>query len=191
MVVAHWQNMFRYCQDIWGPMAAPAVVVFMGGALWKGARERGALACLWLSILTVPLTFAKQILADKGIHFLPATLENSLVFAGVIFLVSIVLMAELSRARLTGLGVLRIIGWSIAILLVGWKSPSCTALLVLASVQLALAAFCCRAVAPAPAMWDSSMLGLPPGEKMPWYASLGLWWSGCGLSFVAIYYYFW
>lgn len=198
MVVAHWQNMFRYCQDIWAPMAAPAVVVFLGGALWKGAKERGAVACLWLSILTVPLTFAKQILLDAkspahpdGIHFLPATLENALVFAGVIFLVSIVLLVELSRDRVAGSGILRIVAWSAAFFAIGWQSPSLTALLVLEAVQLGLAAFCCRAVTPAPNMWDRSMVRLPTGESMPWYANLWLWWSACGLSFIAIYYYFW
>ena len=80
-VVMHWENIFRYCQDLWAPMAAPVVTVFLAGALWRGASLRGAVGCLGLAILTVPLTFAKQILADRGVHFLPPGLENSLVLS--------------------------------------------------------------------------------------------------------------
>jgi solute:Na+ symporter, SSS family len=198
MVVVHWANMFRYCQDIWAPMAAPAVVVFMGGALWKGARERGAIACLWLSILTVPLTFARQLLADHrtmahpdGIHFMPTTLENALVFAGAIFLVSIVVLIELSREKVNELGLARMLVLCVLIFVVAWKSPGTTALLVLAAVVLGLAAFCVRNRLPVANMWDRSMLGLPQGETERWYTSLWLWWSLCGISFVAIYVYFW
>jgi solute:Na+ symporter, SSS family len=198
MAVTKWENMFRYCQDIWAPMAAPAVVVFMGGALWKGARQRAAVACLWLSILTVPVTFAKQILLDwktpafpTGIHFLPMTLENSMVFAGAIFLASIVILAELSRERLSGIGVVRMIALCAAIFLVGWRSPETTALLVLAAVLLGIAVFCVRNRVPSPNLWDRSMLGLPQGEVVPWYRRLWLWWSLCGVGFVAIYVYFW
>src|ERR1043166_5293122 len=43
-IVMRWQNIFRYAQDIWAPMAAPVVVVFLAGALWRRANERGALA---------------------------------------------------------------------------------------------------------------------------------------------------
>lgn len=198
MVVAKWDNMFRYCQDIWAPMAAPAVVVFMGGALWKGARQRGAVACLWLSILTVPVTFAKQILLDwktaafpDGIHFLPATLENSMVLAGVIFLASVVLLVEASRERIGMPGALRMILLWAAVFLVGWLSPQATALLVLAVVVLGIVIFCLRNRVPVPNMWDRSMLDLPKGETQRWYASLWLWWSVCGFCFVAIYWYFW
>jgi len=102
--VMKWQNLFRYCQDIWAPMAAPAVVVFLGGALWRGATQRGAVVCLWLAILTVPLTFTKAFLADAGTHFLPPNLENSLVFAGGVMLVSVSLLIGLSehKPRLAG-----------------------------------------------------------------------------------------
>src|SRR4029078_1186369 len=50
-IVMRWENIFRYAQDLWAPMAAPVVVVFLAGALWPKATERGAVACLWLSIL--------------------------------------------------------------------------------------------------------------------------------------------
>ncbi|MDO8684928.1 MAG: hypothetical protein Q7N50_15800, partial [Armatimonadota bacterium] len=63
-LVMNWDSMFRYCQDIWAPMAAPAVVVFLSGALWKRAKTRGAIACLWMSILTVPVTFGVKYISE-------------------------------------------------------------------------------------------------------------------------------
>lgn len=197
-LVARWENMFRYCQDIWAPMAAPAVVVFMGGALWKGARGRGAVACLWLAILTVPLTFAKQILADQrtpahptGIHFLPPNLENSLVFAAAVFLVSIILLAVFSQrwsAVASGF-VAAVLSLPVAVL-AAW-SPPITALSVGATMGVALFVLCVRARTPAPHTWDRSMLRLPHGETERWYSSLWLWWVVCGVCFVAVYAYFW
>ncbi len=198
MVVARWENMFRYCQDIWAPMAAPAVVVFMGGALWKEAKARGAIACIWLAILTVPLTFARQILGDwktdsfpNGIHFLPQNLENSLVFAGSVFLVSVVLLVLLSaNLRLAGAGALAVVPCA-GIFLIAAYSPATIAILVLVVVAAAIAGFFVRNRQPANNLWDRSMLSLPAGEVEPWYRSLWLWWSLCGLGFVAIYWYFW
>src|SRR5438552_1034281 len=46
-VVMKWQNIFRYAQDLWAPMAAPVVVIFLAAALWPRAATPGALACLW------------------------------------------------------------------------------------------------------------------------------------------------
>jgi hypothetical protein len=63
-VVDSWKSMFMYSQDIWAPMAAPAVVAFVSGALWKSGKERGAVACMWLAILTVPLTFAMKFINE-------------------------------------------------------------------------------------------------------------------------------
>ena len=191
IAVSKWESMFRYCQDIWAPMAAPAVVVFMSGALWKGARERAAVACLWLSILTVPFTFAKQFLADKGIHFLPTTLENSMVFAGLVFLASSALMAalSLSASRVNGFAIA-----AIACVPLTWlaiKSPEATALLVLAEVILALIGYGLAARQKAENMWDRSMLGLPKGETEHWYSSLWLWWLVIGGCFALIYWRFW
>ena len=82
-LVMRWESIFRYAQDIWAPMAAPVVVVFLCAALWRDAHGRGALACLWLAVLTVPLTLVRAILADAGIHFLPASLENPLVLVPI------------------------------------------------------------------------------------------------------------
>src|SRR5262249_29103785 len=98
-VVMHWENIFRYAQDILGPMAAPVVVVFLAGALWKPARETGALVCLWLSLLSAPYILLKAILADPGILSRPATLKTPMVFAGAYGLFSLVLMIALSLYR--------------------------------------------------------------------------------------------
>ena len=66
-VVMNWKSMFMYSQEIWAPMAAPAVVAFLGGALWKSGKERGAVACMWLAILTIPLTFALKFINDASV----------------------------------------------------------------------------------------------------------------------------
>jgi SSS family solute:Na+ symporter len=191
IAVSKWENMFRYCQDIWAPMAAPAVVVFLAGAMWKGARERGAVACLWLSILTVPFTFAKQMFADAGVHFLPPTLQNSMVFAGAVFLGSIVILAAASLASsrvmafvysLFGCGV---VTWIAA------RDPAAVAVLVGLSVILALVGFVWANRKPSDGLWDRSMLGLPKGETQKWYANLWLWWAMIGACFVVIYWRFW
>jgi len=190
-VVARWENMFRYCQDLWAPMAAPAVVVFLGGALWKGARERGAVACLWFSILTVPLTFTRQFLAARDIHFLPSRLENPMLFAGVVFLAAIVLLVEFSRERVTVAGVLRALVWGALFFAIGSLRTEVIALLVSGVVACAIFGLGRSRREPRSNMWDRSMLGLPAGQVEPWYASLWLWWSVCGAAFVAIYAYFW
>ncbi len=191
IAVSHWQNMFRYCQDIWAPMAAPAVVVFLSGALWRGAKERGAVACMWLAILTVPLTFAKQMLADHGTHFLPANLENSMVFAGWVFLASIAMMAALSLEENAWLaGLYSLCGCS-GTWLVATQSSEAIALAVMVVVVGALAAFGLSARKPSEAMWDRSMLGLPKGQRQRWYAHLWLWWAMIGGCFALIYYRFW
>jgi len=186
-VVMKWDSIFRYCQDIWAPMAAPAVVVFMGGALWKPARERGAVACLWLSILTIPLTFLKSFLADSGVHILPGNLDNSLVFAGGIFLVSVVLLAALSLARSVGMG----LSWSVVLgfvifFLVEYQ-PAIAAVLIMAVFAIAMAYYCYTARTVAPNMWDRSMVLLPKGEPEKWYFSIWFWWLVLAGVFAAIY----
>lgn len=194
MAVSKWDNMFRYCQDIWAPMAAPAVVVFLGGALWKRARERGAVACLWLSILTVPLTFVKQMLLDHKpdpIHILPANFENSMIFAGVIFLASVVLLAVVSSVED------RRIAWPIALVLcvpvalIGIASAEAVALAVMAVAVGSILCFGLSARLAGANVWDRSMLSLPKGESETWYASVWFWWLIVGLCFVAIYCRFW
>lgn len=190
VAVMNWQNMFRYCQDIWAPMAAPAVVVFLGGALWKGAGERGAAAGIWLAIITVPITYAKQLLADRGVRFLPANLENSMVFAGLVYMAAIALLVCLSlntdqwkRVMYSAV--------SIGILtLIANKSPEAIATMVGASVVGAILVFCFRARRPRPNMWDRSMLS-EPGVTEKWYQSLWFWWLVLGSILLAIYVKFW
>jgi len=186
-VVMKWDSIFRYCQDIWAPMAAPAVVVFMGGALWKPARERGAVACLWLSILTIPLTFLKSFLADSGAHILPGNLDNSLVFAGGIFLVSVVLLAALSLARSVAMG----LSWSVVLGFVIFSlveyQPAIAAVLIMAVFAIATAYYCYTARTVAPNMWDRSMVLLPKGEPEKWYFSIWFWWLLLAGVFAAIY----
>lgn len=186
-VVMKWDSIFRYCQDIWAPMAAPAVVVFMGGALWKPARERGAVACLWLSILTIPLTFLKSFLADSGAHILPGNLDNSLVFAGGIFLVSVVLLAALSLARSVAMG----LSWSVVLGFVIFSlveyQPAIAAILIMAVFAIAMAYYCYTARTVAPNMWDRSMVLLPKGEPEKWYFSIWFWWLLLAGVFAAIY----
>lgn len=190
-VVMRWENIFRYCQDLWAPMAAPIVTVFLAGALWRHAKHRGAVVCLWLAILTVPLTFIKQILADRGIHFLPPNLENSLVFAGSVFLISIAVMVLFSsrvRVLSAGIGTLAV---SIPLLMLGTVSPVAIALLVTVAVLAALAGLMPASRTITAALWDRSMLWLPGGESQVWYGSLWLWWVVTLLIIGAIYYRFW
>src|SRR5437667_1483128 len=103
-VVMRWENIFRYAQDLWAPMAAPVVVVFLAGALWPNATERGAVACLWLSILSVPFVLAKAILADFGIHVVPEQLENPMVLAAVFGQIALVLTLLLGRNKPSNAG---------------------------------------------------------------------------------------
>lgn len=190
VAVMNWQNMFRYCQDIWAPMAAPAVVIFLGGALWQGARERGATACLWLAMLTVPITFVKQILADRGIHFLPANLENSMVFAGLVYMAGIALLVCLSLDIPHWKRMLYSAICIAALTLIATRSTEVIAVMVAVSVLGAILVFGSRAKAPRANMWDRSMLR-EPGVSEKWYQSLWGWWLVLGAVMVAIYIKFW
>jgi SSS family solute:Na+ symporter len=188
-IVMKWQNIFRYAQDIWAPMAAPIVVVFLAGALWERATERGALACLWLAILSVPFVLAKAILADANMHFLPANLENSMVLAGAVALISVVVMISLSGS---GSWVWRkFIATAVSglILTLGAVSPTALALVLLgASVALVPVLVLARRTFRAN-LWDHSMLSSSgPGR---WFASLWFWWFVLAAILVGIYVTFW
>lgn len=191
-VVMRWENLFRYCQDIWAPMAAPIVTVFLGSALWNRADARGAMACLWLAILTIPFTFAKAILGDHGIQFLPVNFQNSLVFAGTVGLVSLVLFVVCSLERNSNLKApFYTVLASIPVVILGVLSSIGVALTVAAVMLAALLILMFRAHLHRPSQWDWSMLRLPPGEKRPWYQSVGLWWGLLVAAFCLIYYRFW
>lgn len=188
-IVMRWQNIFRYAQDIWAPMAAPVVVVFLAGALWKRASERGALACLWLSLLSVPFTLMRAVLADRNIHFLPSNLENPMVFAGAYALISVVVMIVLSNERrlwanmLCGLGAISLILWGAA------ASPSAVAALLLVCTIGSVLGLILSRHTPTANLWDQSMLR---SEEPPaWYANLWLWWGLLAAILVGIYIKFW
>jgi SSS family solute:Na+ symporter len=187
-VVMRWENIFRYAQDILAPMAAPVVVVFLAGALWKPASEAGALVCLWLSLLSAPFILLKAILADHNIHFLPENLENPMVFAGAYGLISLVIMVALSRYR-SRLGV---IGAGFATCLVLWMaavSPAAMALTLLVCTIVLLPPLLVARRQPDVNLWDRSMLHT--GQPPRWYASLWLWWMVLAAILVGIYVRFW
>jgi SSS family solute:Na+ symporter len=188
-IVMRWENIFRYAQDILAPMAAPVVVVFLAGALWKHANARGAVVCLWLAILSVPFILAKAVLADKGIHFLPSNLENPMVFAGTYALVSLVLMIALAaRQRLWPI----VISVVIAIGLIIWiaaLSPSAIAVILLVAMASLVLPLVLARRGTHSNLWDQSMLITQ--KPRGWYASLWLWWGLLAAILVGIYVKFW
>jgi solute:Na+ symporter, SSS family len=187
-IVMRWENIFRYAQDILAPMASPVVVVFLAGALWTRASERGALVCLWLSLLSAPFILIKAILTDHNIHFLPPNLENPMVFAGAYGLLSLALMIALSQQHVKlGLILAGVTGASIV--WVSAISPAAMALILLASTVVILIPLLIRRRAPAANLWDRSMLHT--GKSSGWYANLWLWWVFLGMILVGIYVKFW
>ncbi|HOM16480.1 MAG TPA: sodium/solute symporter [Thermoguttaceae bacterium] len=188
-VVMRWESLFRYAQDIWAPMAAPVVVVFLAGALWEKADRRGANCCLWLALFTVPLTLTKSLLADRGIHFLPENLENPMVLAGAVSLASWALMAVFSLVRSWAAALaLAALGWGL-IGLIAVQSPAATALLLAAVMGLTVGWPLVRRKAPAAALWDRSMLQTP-GQR-PWYGNLSFWWGLFAGVLGFLYFLFW
>ena len=188
-IVMRWESIFRYAQDIWAPMAAPVVVMFLCGALWKGAGRRGAIACLWLAILSAPFTLVKCILADRGVHFWPAHLENPMVLAGAVNLFSWALMGCLTDRRPLPMGILLTIGLGVAIFGLAVYSPVATAVVVglvmLAGVVLPAA----TRTTSANGLWDLGMLRTEP--KVAWYASVCFWWGVFAMCMGGLYWYFW
>lgn len=188
-IVMRWQNIFRYAQDIWAPMAAPVVVVFLAGALWPKANARGAATCIWLAILTVPFTLLKSILADYGIHLLPANLENPMVFSGAVSLVSIGLIVTLAgkwsagSAFLATAPIVAFVGWLAVV------SPTAMAGLVLVGMVGLVGLLMVTRRAAADHLWDWSMLDW--GADRRWYRSLWVWWLVLAAILVGIYVRFW
>ncbi|MEX0642543.1 MAG: sodium/solute symporter [Pirellulales bacterium] len=188
-IVMHWDSIFRYAQDIWAPMAAPIVVVFLCAAVWRRPSRTGALACLWLSILTVPLTITKGILADAEIHFLPSNMENSLVLAGGVMLASWALMATLGDGKLSVIGLASaIVGSAAAIGVAAWSSEVTSLLVVLAMIVLTGWPLL-RASRAQVGMWDHSMLS--SGTNGRWFSSVVIWWVVLLAVVGALYAWFW
>ena len=190
-IVMKWENIFRYAQDIWAPFASPIAVVFLAAALWGKATERGALVCLWLSILTVPLTFAKQLLMDHQIHILPANLENSMVFAGVVFLAAVGWIVAFPPGCGWGRGLFKGTVIAMPIAAVGAASQAWIGALVGLSAVFGVGGLLLRAHPTAAGMWDRSMLRLPKGAEMPWYCQVWFWWGIFAVVMLSIYYRFW
>jgi len=188
-LVMRWESIFRYAQDIWAPMAAPVVVVFLCAALWKHASSRGALACLWLAVLTVPLTLARALLADAGIHFLPRNLENPMVLAGAVSLISWAMMASLDRRRPPQTGIVLALLSCVPILAVAVWSPVITAVLV-ALAMLGLVGWpVARRALPLEGMWDQTMLRT--AIVVGWHANIWTWWLILAVILGGLYAWFW
>jgi SSS family solute:Na+ symporter len=188
-IVMRWESIFRYAQDLWAPMAAPVVVVFLAGALWPKATARGANACLWLSILSVPFVLGKAILADYGVRLVPAPLENPMVLAAVFGDLALLMMA------LSGSGGSAAVRWLtatlavIVIVCVGVTSASGTvALWALANVGLLLPLLLRRRQS-AVNLWDWSMA--EEDRQVAWYGRLWLWWTLFAAILFGIYVRFW
>jgi len=188
-IVMRWESLFRYAQDIWAPMSAPVVVVFLCAALWKGAGRRGAIACLWLAILSAPFTLIKCVMVDYNIHFMPANLENSLVFAGAIGVFSWVLMTCLTDRRSLGIAIPVIALFAAGILVLATNSPEAIAILAALVTVVGIAVPATARTAVARGYWDVSMLQTEP--KMAWFASVWLWWGVAAACLGGIYWYFW
>jgi len=188
-LVMRWESIFRYAQDIWAPMAAPVVVVFLCAALWRNANSRGALACLWLAVLTVPLTVTRAILADAGIHFLPPNLENPMVLAGAVSLVSWAMMALLSDRWSAATGALLTLAACIPLMAVAAWSPELTAVLVAAAMFTLVGWPLARRSLPLAGMWDRTMLR--SRAVVGWYANIWTWWLVLAVVLGCLYALFW
>ena len=188
-LVMRWDNIFRYAQEIWAPMAAPVVVVFLCAALWRNVHARGALACLWLAVLTVPLSLTRGILADMECHFLPTNLDNPLVLAGAVSLVSWAMMALLCGRRSLLVEGLLTFCVCVPILLIAATSPIVTALLVAATMLVLIGVPLLKKTLPTPGMWDRTMLA--SGTAVRWYSSVWTWWLVLAFALAGIYAWFW
>jgi solute:Na+ symporter, SSS family len=187
-IVMKWDNLFRYAQDIWAPMAAPIVIIFLAGALWKKANERGAVVCLWISILSIPFIISKVILADFGIELLPTNLANPLVFAGAMTLSSIALLICFSYNRTWLSGWIYSAITVIPIFIMASFSATLMAVLVLVTMSVLIVLLGLKRTSPEENMWDSSMLN---ASGTVWYSNLWIWWLIPTLTIVAIYAYLW
>jgi len=188
-VVMKWQNIFRYAQDIWAPMAAPVVVVFLAGALWPRASRRGATACLWMAVAAVPLILTKACLADVGVHILPLNLENPMVFAGTYGSMALAVMVASS---LGGAAAWRWGAAAVAIaalFIVGAMSPAAVAVLLLAVTAVVALPLVLGRREPQAYLWDRTMLGTPGAG--PGYGHLGMWWCVLAAILVGIYVWLW
>lgn len=188
-VVMRWESLFRYAQDIWAPMAAPTVVVFLAAAFCRRATGRGANACLWMAIATVPFTLTHAILADRGIQFLPPNLENPMVLAGTVFVVAWAVMFAFSGPWSWPLAFVVALCSGVPLVALGAWSPVTVAVLT-AAVTVAVVAVPWLVRVPVTAgMWDRSMVRSE--EPVSWYRSVWFWWLVMAGIMIWIYVKFW
>lgn len=88
-MVMRFEDIFSYFQECWAFVAIPTAVVFLGGALWRGASARAALATMALSF---PLFGVPYLLREGGIG------ANPFVVAGGVLAFIAAVFVALSRA---------------------------------------------------------------------------------------------
>jgi SSS family solute:Na+ symporter len=88
-VVGTFPTIFDYFQQSWAVLAAPVVIVFTAGALWKRATNAAAVSTLILGILTIPAAFwIQRKVLPPGFNFYN--------LVGIIFLVQLAWMIIVS-----------------------------------------------------------------------------------------------
>ena len=152
-------------------------------------KERAALFCLWLSLLSVPFILMKAIIADPGIHFLPPNLENPMVFAGTFAVISLVFMIALSSQRSSAVPLLFACAATSVALWLATFHPSAIPLILLGAMAVLVLPLMVTRSKPDDNLWDRSMLCV--GQQSGWYANLWLWWAFLGAILVGIYIKFW
>lgn len=90
-LVAMWEHIFAYCQEVWVLLAGPTVAVFLVGVLWRGATNTAATVTMAASFPLMLIPYVQKV------HpFLPGITANILVFGGVVFAACILLMVTVS-----------------------------------------------------------------------------------------------
>jgi len=91
-MVGKWELIFMYAQELWVLFAAPVVVIFLGGVLWKRGTAAAANACMALIIPSLAYVFLWKRLFGLS-H---AWLLRPMVFGGVLLVFSILLFVVVS-----------------------------------------------------------------------------------------------
>lgn len=90
-LVALWEHIFSYCQEVWVLLAGPTVAVFVVGVFWRRATSAAATVTMAASFPLMAVPYVQKV------HpFLPAGLDNILVFGGVVFGACLAVMVVVS-----------------------------------------------------------------------------------------------
>ncbi len=90
-LVGMWEHIFAYCQEVWVLLAGPTAAVFLLGVFWRRATAAAATVTMATSFPLMVVPYLQKI------HpFLPESLENILVFGGVVFVFCVLLMVGVS-----------------------------------------------------------------------------------------------